>query len=35
MSLMPKLREKGFRGRFLIPLPEPRIAEGCRLTTES
>ena len=24
-ELMPKLREKGFRGGFIIPLPEPRI----------
>ncbi len=24
-ELMPKLRKKGFRGKFLIPLPEPRI----------
>jgi len=24
-ELMPKLRERGFRGSFLIPLPEPRL----------
>jgi hypothetical protein len=24
-ELMPKLRQKGFRGSFIIPLPEPRI----------
>jgi hypothetical protein len=24
-ELMPKLRAKGFRGQFLIPLPEPRL----------
>ena len=24
-ELMPKLRAKGFRGRFIIPLPEPRV----------
>jgi hypothetical protein len=24
-ELMPKLRAKGFRGRFIVPLPEPRI----------
>jgi hypothetical protein len=25
-ELMPKLREKGFRGKFVVPLPEPRLA---------
>jgi hypothetical protein len=25
-ELMPKLREKGFRGRFIVPLPVPRVA---------
>lgn len=24
-ELMPKLRQKGYRGKFLIPLPEPRV----------
>ena len=24
-ELMPKLRAKGFRGRFIVPLPEVRI----------
>ena len=24
-EIAPKLREKGFRGRFIVPLPEPRI----------
>jgi len=27
-AIMPKLREKGFRGNFIIPLPEPRFVEG-------
>lgn len=26
-ELIPKLRQKGFRGRFIVPLPEPRIIE--------
>jgi hypothetical protein len=24
-ELAPKLREKGYRGRFIVPLPEPRV----------
>jgi hypothetical protein len=24
-ELIPKLRARGFKGRFLIPLPEPRL----------
>jgi hypothetical protein len=24
-ELMPKLREKGYRGKFIVPLPEPKI----------
>ncbi|MEK7766797.1 MAG: class I SAM-dependent methyltransferase, partial [bacterium] len=27
-ELIPKLLQKGFRGRFIVPLPEPRILEG-------
>jgi hypothetical protein len=26
-ELIPKLKEKGFRGRFIVPLPEPRVVE--------
>jgi len=26
-ELMPKLREKGFKGRFIVPLPEPLVVE--------
>jgi len=26
-ELIPKITEKGFRGKFLVPLPEPRIVE--------
>jgi len=26
-DLMPKLREKGFKGRYIIPLPSPRIID--------
>jgi hypothetical protein len=25
-ELIPKLRERGFAGGFVIPLPEPRVA---------
>ena len=27
-ELMPKLRAKGYKGGFIIPLPEPRVIEG-------
>lgn len=27
-ELMPKLRQNGFRGGFVVPLPEPRVVEG-------
>jgi hypothetical protein len=27
-ELMPKLRAKGFRGGFIVPLPEPRLVDG-------
>lgn len=26
-ELMPKIKEKGFKGKFIIPLPEPKITE--------
>ena len=26
-ELMPKLKAKGFKGGFIIPLPEPRIVQ--------
>jgi hypothetical protein len=25
-ELIPKLREKGYKGKYIIPLPSPRIA---------
>lgn len=27
-ELMPKIRQKGFKGEFIVPLPEPRIVRG-------
>jgi hypothetical protein len=26
-ELIPKLRQRGFKGRFIVPLPEPRVVE--------
>jgi len=26
-ELVPKLRDRGYRGRFIVPLPEPRLVE--------
>jgi hypothetical protein len=26
-ELMPILRRKGFKGQFIVPLPEPRITD--------
>ena len=26
-ELVPKLRDRGYRGRFVVPLPEPRLVE--------
>ena len=26
-ELIPKLKAKGYRGRFIVPLPEPRIVD--------
>ena len=26
-ELIPKLRGRGYRGRFIVPLPEPRLAQ--------
>jgi len=30
-ELMPKLTEKGFKGDFIIPLPEPRVVTGAEM----
>lgn len=27
-TVVPKLREKGYKGRFIIPLPDPRFSDG-------
>jgi hypothetical protein len=27
-TIMPKLRAAGYTGKFIIPLPEPRVADG-------
>lgn len=26
-ELIPKLRERGFKGKFIVPLPEPHIVD--------
>ena len=30
-ELMPKLKQKGFKGDFIIPLPTPKIIKGCQI----
>ncbi|MBI3635156.1 MAG: methyltransferase, partial [Candidatus Rokubacteria bacterium] len=30
-ELIPKLAGRGFRGRFIVPLPEPRVVGSARL----
>ncbi|MFW9877736.1 MAG: hypothetical protein ACFFG0_32005 [Candidatus Thorarchaeota archaeon] len=30
-ELIPKIKQKGFKGDFIIPLPTPKIIKGCQI----